>query len=170
MNSAEPTMMRGNVGGDPAVLNGRGARLLKRLCVVCAGVGVFVLVASVVDPQLSPAKEPDQAASVPALTAKQREQVERMLVSRVHPKGWKSLGFLEGMDYYTLAYSSPDGPRYTVCSLSGRVLLADMPADDVYRAFPTLDLEGMRLDPAHLPMSPDGGPLMLAEPRDQPLD
>lgn len=146
--------------GTPA----RGAVTLKRLLAAAAGIGVFVLVASVVDPQSSPAGQGDLAVRIPQLSAAQRQAVEQRLLARRHPHGWSSLGLLEGPEYYTLIYSSPDGPRYTVCALSGQVLLADLPAEDVYRAFPTLDLAGMRLDPADLPQRPDGQPLMLADP------
>jgi hypothetical protein len=168
MDSTEPTVQ----AEASSVRNeGRpGARLLRRLGVAAVGAGAFVLVASVVDPQLSPAKTPEAMNMPPVLSSEDREHVERMLAARAHAKGWRLLGVLEGIDYYTLAYASPDGPRYTVCALDGRLLLADLPAGEVYRAFPTLDLENLRLDPADLPLAPEGGPLMLADPQVEPVD
>ena len=95
-----------------------------------------------------------------------RAETQGALLSRRHPKGWACLGLMEGAEYYVLIYGSPEGPRYTVCTLSGRTLQSDLPADDVYRAFPTVDVEGMRLEPAVLPTAPDGPALMLADPQD----
>ncbi len=144
----------------------RGRVIFKRLFTLASGLGVFVLVASVVDPQSSPAGQGDLAVNVPHLNAAQLQAVEQRLLARRHPMNWPTLGLLEGPEYLTLIHSSPDGPRYTVCALNGRVLLADLPADDVYRGFPTLDLMGMRVDPPDPAgsMRPDGEPLMLADP------
>lgn len=150
----------------PAPPLARGRVVLKRLLTVAAGFGVFVLVASVVDPQSSPASPGDMVVNVPHLGTDRQQAVEQRLLARRHPMNWPTLGLLEGPEYLTLIHSSPDGPRYTICALNGRVLLEDLPADDVYRAFPTLDLAGMRLDPADPPGAhlPDGGALMLADP------
>lgn len=159
----------------PAVTHARrryGATVVKRLTVAAAGFGVFVFVASLVDPQSSPAGQTDMAVNVPHLTEAQRQLVEQRLLARRHPRHWPVLGLLEGPEYYTLIHSSPDGPRYTVCALNGQVLLADLPADDVYRAFPTLDVSGMRLDPPDLPpggeaQRQESEALMLADPGSQ---
>lgn len=148
---------------------GSGAAIVKRFAAAAAGIGVFVFVASLVDPQSSPAGQTDMAVNVPHLTEAQRQLVEQRLLTRRHPRHWPVLGLLEGPEYYTLIHSSPDGPRFTVCALNGQVLLADLPADDVYRAFPTLDVSGMRLDPPDLPsggepLRPESEALMLADP------
>ena len=74
---------------------------------------------------------------------------------------------LSGVEYWVLIYGSPDGPRYSVCSLDGRLLQADLPADEVYKAFPTLDVEGMWVDPPNGAEPGAAGmnkALMLAEP------
>lgn len=136
---------------------------------------MFLFVASVVDPKPSPAADPAGTPALPLTPggrgddrpgAVSRDQVQRALLSRPHPEGWPSLGLIEGTEYYLLIHGSPNGPRYTVCTLTGRILQADLPADEVYRAFPTVDVEGMRLEPAVLPIAPDGPALMLAEPRE----
>ncbi len=156
----------------------RGSRhLLRRVVAVGIGVAVFGLVASVVDPRPSPGADPVGTPVLPVTpggsksdqgSAASRDKVQRGLLARPHPSGWPALGLIEGLDYYVLIHGSPEGPRYTVCSLGGRILQADLPADEVYRAFPTVDIEGMRLEPAVLPVAPmpDGPALMLAEPRE----
>lgn len=121
--------------------------MLKRVLVLAVGVGVFFGVASMIKPA------PRQAAAdVPT-------NVPRRLPSATpgeHPKGWKLLGSLQGKQFLVRAYASPEGPRYTVYSIKGELLQADLPADEVYRAFPDVDLENMQLEPGVTP-----GTLML---------
>lgn len=161
-----------NPGGqrqpDPKPRDGR--RLLRRLATVVAGVGVFAVASSVIEPRPSSARDLNAdgpqppswgQAAVDNYDPATRERVQKKLVEAKHPQGWPVLGLLEGVEYYVVIHGSPEGPRYTVCSLQGRVLQADLPKDDVYRAFPTLDVEGMRLEPAAVP---DGPALMLADP------
>lgn len=161
--------------GAEGVRSGRGPRrLFHRVAAAGVGIAVFVLVASVVEPDRSAAHEPS-AGVAPGARAPGRavkpvltpEQVQEALLGREHPEGWPLLGMLEGADYYVLIHGSPEGPRYSICSHRGDMLQADVPADDVYRAFPTLDIEGMRFDPSPEPQT---GPLMLAEPAWSALD
>jgi len=60
------------------------------------------------------------------------------------------LGTFQGREHMVKCFASPDGPRYSVYTLDGRVLQANLPADEVYRAFPDIDLSTLRADP------PDG--------------
>lgn len=119
---------------------GRSAalRALKRTLFALAGVGVFFGVASFIKPA------PRQAsASVP-------NPVQLTIPASAlgeHPKGWKVLGTLQGKNLLVRAYASPEGPRYSVYSTAGQLLQADLPADEVYRAFPEADLQNMRLEP-----------------------
>lgn len=145
-------------------------RVMRRLAAVLAGVGVFALVSSVIEPRPSSAREPNLHAAQPTSWGQPtvdnydpatRDRVQKKLLDTPHAQGWPALGLLEGVEYYVVIHGSPEGPRYTICSLQGRVLQADLPKDDVYRAFPTLDVEGMRLEPAEVP---DGPVLMLADP------
>lgn len=146
------------------------ARIIKRVIALGAGLAVFLFAASVVDPRQSPAADPLSPPMARTAAGKNteptRDEVQRGLLARKHPLGWPVLGLIEGVEYYLVIHGSSEGPRYTVCTLTGRVLQADLPADDVYRAFPTVDVEGMRLEPAALPLTPDGPALMLVDPRD----
>ena len=76
------------------------------------------------------------------------DEVARRLGRTTHTDGWRLLGQLEGREYRVLIFASPVGPRYSVYSLAGELLQADLAADDVYRAFPDLDLGALRDVPA----------------------
>jgi hypothetical protein len=128
---------------------------------LAAGVATFLLVASVVEPRSSSARD-ILAPGVIDTLPQRGEQVAAAMARRDHPRGWPLLGMLEGTDYLLLIYGSPSGARYTVCSRVGEVLERDLPPADVYRSFPDLDVPGMRLDPADT--GGPGTPLMLAEP------
>jgi len=126
-------------------------------------------VASMVEPRLSPAGDRGgrggagfaAGGGAEVQSAAMRERVQRSLLAIRHPQRWPSLGLIEGVEHYVLIHGSPAGPRYTVCSLGGQILQADLPGDEVYRAFPSVDVEGMRLEPAPMP---DGPMLMHADP------
>ncbi len=64
-----------------------------------------------------------------------------------HPKGWKLIGTLEGREHMLRCWATPDGPRYSVHTLNGRLIQDELPADEVYRGFPDLDLSNLRADP-----------------------
>ncbi|MFN7021087.1 MAG: hypothetical protein ACK4WH_07135 [Phycisphaerales bacterium] len=125
-----------------------------------AGIAAFLLLASVFDPDPSSAND-HHVPGVTDTSPRRTAEVVDHLLSRPHPRGWPNLGMLQGMDYFVLVHGSPNGPRYTVCSRLGEVLEPDLAADEVYRAFPDLDIPGMRLDPDAGAASP---PMMLAEP------
>jgi hypothetical protein len=74
-----------------------------------------------------------------------------------HPKGWKLLGMLEGREHIVKCWASPEGPRYSVYTLDGRMIQADLPADEVYRGFPDVDLPNLRTDPPSSSPSSSGG-------------
>ncbi|MCC6661287.1 MAG: hypothetical protein IT437_10420 [Phycisphaerales bacterium] len=62
------------------------------------------------------------------------------------------LGEVEGNNYTLQVFAGPSGPLYTVRGPSGRVLRERLTADEVYRAFPDLDVRtlhaGTDLPPA----------------------
>lgn len=71
------------------------------------------------------------------------------------------LGSLKGKDYTVWIYSSRTAPVYTVVSGDGRILQEGLEVDEVYRAFPDLPIDSMRLDPAE-----GSTKLMHVEPRE----
>jgi len=77
----------------------------------------------------------------------------------VDGKGRKLLGSLVGSNWHVWIYSDPTGPMYTVANSRGQVLAEGLSADDVYRRFPDLPIDRLRLIPAE-------GALMLADPKD----
>lgn len=125
---------------------------LRRLAIVVAGAAVFLGVASIIKPQ------PQQASATPEPGPVEPSKLETKAGRHAlpqHPQEWKCLGFIEGREYVVIAFASPEGPRYTVKSREGAVLQRDLPANEVYRAFPDIDLENLRVDP------PEGDLLML---------
>jgi hypothetical protein len=72
-----------------------------------------------------------------------------------HPKGWKLICTLMGTEHMVRCWASPDGPRYSVFTMDGRLLQADLPADEVYRGFPDIELGNLRADrPTGHPAAP----------------
>lgn len=132
--------------------------LLKRLLLLVGGACTFALVASVIQPGASRASGPNS----PTLDSEDsiRDVSSRLLHQR-HSAGWPCLGLLRGAKQFVLIHGSPDGPRYSVYTFEGRLMLADLPADDVYRELPDLDIGGMRLEPGA-----ESEPLMLFTPKD----
>lgn len=135
-------------------------RLWARLGAGAAGIATFLFLASAFNPAPSTASD----AFVPGIvddSPRRTGSIIDALLSRRHPKRWTNLGMMEGAEYLVLVYGAPEGARYTVCSLQGEVLAPDLAAEEVYRAFPDINIPGMRLDPAS-----DGAPsapLMLAD-------
>jgi hypothetical protein len=132
---------------------------LKRVLIVAVGVALFFGVSSIIKP-------PPQSASATPLTPRSQPTVKPRKdlpytfaqASRGdHPKGWRLVGQLEGREHNVLCFASPQGPRFSVFSRDGKLLQADLPADEVYRAFPALDIENMQM-----PKS-ETGPLMLMD-------
>lgn len=76
------------------------------------------------------------------------------------PHGRPLLGELIGRDAIVRIYDSPDGPRYTICDLSGDVMAEGLTPSEVAERFPQIDLHRLILEPA-----PEmHGPIMSAEP------
>lgn len=112
--------------------------------------------------------EPRQSSADP--TGQGRIRLHRPAVAKPHtadpsmhdgPSRGLLLGELIGTEYRVRITSSPDGPRYTILSLDGSVLLEDATLEEADAAFPDLGL-------LNLSGGPDGdvivGPLMLADP------
>ncbi|MBX3386853.1 MAG: hypothetical protein KF768_09805 [Phycisphaeraceae bacterium] len=136
---------------------GRGPRVvLRRLLLVVGGAFTFALVSSLIQPGASRATPSTVESSDARVTT-----VSAQLAKLPHPAGWPCLGLLRGSSQLVVIHGSPDGPRYSVYTLAGRLISPDLGADEVYREFPTLDIEGLRLEPIG-----DHGPLMLYSPRD----
>lgn len=53
------------------------------------------------------------------------------------------VGEFVGRNYILRVYAGAEGPLYTVCDLRGKVLKDRLAADDVYRAFPDLDVRSL---------------------------
>jgi hypothetical protein len=136
--------------------------LTIRLAALGAGTATFLIVASFVEPRPSTASD-ERLAPVLLVSAADQARIAQSLLTRAHPRGWPALGMMEGADYIVLMHGSPEGARYTVCARAGAVLAEDLPADQVYREFPSLDVGGMRLEPADMG---EARPLMLADPVD----
>ncbi len=128
--------------------------------------GTIALVASVFGPRFSAATPATPARPVGGSGGPVAASIEARPLTPAKPTppitdsaGHPLLGSLVGGPYGVWIYSSPDGPLYTVVSQSGKVLREGMNVDEVYRAFPDLPIDRMRLMPAG-----DGTKLMLADP------
>lgn len=165
-----------------APAHGRGAdstearsdRWLHRGVLLCAGGVLFVIAGSVFDPSESDADTIGQSPGTARLgpwTAEAAAHGQGPLVlgdaDELWPRGLLRmpalLGVLESPDFRILIHAGDPEPLYTVCTPAGRVLAAELRADDVYREFPMIDPTRLRVDPPD-----DGGtrPLMLAWPLD----
>ncbi len=114
------------------------AHRLRGAVLVLAGAAIFLGVASVIKP-------PPRSATATNIPVAPLQLPPRTEAS--HPKGWKLVGTLEGTQHMVRCWATPDGPRYSVYTLDGRLLQADLPADEVYRGFPDIELENLRADP-----------------------
>src|SRR5262249_38131926 len=140
------------------------SRAWKRTAAVVAGGIAFLGIASLIKPEPRTASAYENSVT-PAQTLGQNPvggrspDLAARLALRPHPKGWRVLGSLESTEHIVLVYASPDGPRYSVFTLQGRLISADLAAEDVYREVPDLDLSTLR----DLPES-DGKALMMVTP------
>lgn len=132
-------------------------RWLRRSLVVGGGALLFVAVGSVIDPGRSEAQV-DGAAPTHLIAGASDEAWPRGLLSMP-----ALIGVLESPDFRILIHAGDPDPLYTVCTPAGRVLAAELRADQVYREFPMIDPTKLRVDP---PDTRDEGPLMLAWPMD----
>ncbi|MBL8991178.1 MAG: hypothetical protein JNJ48_06315 [Phycisphaerae bacterium] len=103
-------------------------------------------------PSMVGSPEAAPGSGAPALTGGPRAPA-------VDGQGRKLLGSLVGSNWHVWIYSDPTGPLYTVANSRGQVLAEGLGADDVYRRFPDLPIDRLRLIPAE-------GALMLADPKD----
>jgi hypothetical protein len=107
----------------------------EKLLIAAASCGLFIGIATFLGPQAS---EAGQSAAA-------------------HPSAHRHLGELRGLKYRVLIEPSSHGPLYTVCTRSGQVLHPPIPAEDVYKLFPDLDIQTMSAGPD------EGTPLMMVD-------
>ena len=154
--------------------NAPKSQTARQMIAAFAGALLFLSIASLIKPEprtasavpnesASAAPRPRISGNAARLKSLDRddasEDISRRLSQTPHPKGWRLVGQLEGRENRLLMFASPEGPRYTVYSLAGDLLAPDLAADDVYRAFPDLDLSTLH----DLPAS-DGKAIMLVTP------
>ena len=114
----------------------------RRALLGLGGVALFVGVASVIKPSPRGASAGIEGLNEPAIA------VHRANATRAeHPRGWKLIGIVEGREHVLRCWATRDGARYSVHALDGRLVQDDLPADEVYRGFPDLDLPNLRADP-----------------------
>lgn len=124
---------------QPSGLRRRG----KRVLLVLGAAALFIGAASVFKPEPQGARA--STNTNPHTTALMRAALPTL---PLHPKGWKLLGTLEGREHILKCWGTNDGPRYSVHALDGRLIQDDLPADEVYRGFPDIELPNLRVDPA----------------------
>jgi len=136
-------------------------RWLRRVLLVAGGVCAFALVGSLINPDWSQAGEVDEAR-FPRVSS----GGTGLGAGRSMPivEASSLLGTLECREYRVLIHAADPVPLYTVCSPDGRVLRENMEAGDVYREFPTIDLEKLRFEPKT--GEQNSGALMLMYPLD----
>jgi hypothetical protein len=122
-------------------------RRSRRVLAVLGAAALFFGVASVIKP------DPRGAGAV--VNQPQTITGATAAANTDHPKGWKLIGTLEGREHILKCWATSDGPRYSVHAPDGRVIQDDLPADEVYRGFPDIDLLNLRADP---PTSPTSAP------------
>jgi hypothetical protein len=159
-----PSTSRPSVSGAEAAVHGPlGSRRARRALLVLGGAAAFLGIASVVKPppqsaSASPSVTVAHAERRPAPSGKLREEGAAPAAQFPdHPQGWKLIGLFRGRQHEVRAYASPEGPRYGVYGLDGTLLQADLPSDEVYRAFPDIDLNNLQGVPEE-----GSGALMLA--------
>lgn len=138
----------GSVVGTP--------RWVRRVLIVASGVCAFALVGSIISPSWSEASD----AGIIRVDGGGRNARPRSMPI-VEPGDL--IGMLDGREFRILIHHAEPSPRYTICAPDGRVLREELEAEDVYREFPTLDLQRLYLDP---PLNDGTGPLMLMYPLD----
>lgn len=139
---------------------------ILRLMMVVAGFALWFGASTILQPRqsaASPPRRPGAGAVMPPTPTPQAGAPAALPAgAAVNPPatdkfGRKLLGSLVGSTWNVWIYSDASGPLYTVADSAGRVLAEGLAADDVYRQFPDLPVDRMRLAPAD-------GALMLAEP------
>lgn len=156
--------------GRTAGVSGGGgsAGMWRRVAILAGGVATFALVASLIRPGESSAQMEDHpAANLRSFDRSTDDPaaVVRSLVRLRHPQGWPLIGALAGMDYIVLVHGADEGARYSVYTSSGKLMRADLMADEVYREFPSLDLPGAHLQPGE--QGEIGEPIMMILPEQE---
>ncbi len=123
-------------------------RRSRRFIVVLGAAALFIGASSFIKPGPQGAH-----AGIERIAPASHDQHAPRPAQDQHPRGWKLLGILEGREHIVKCWATNDGPRYSVHSLDGRLIQDDLPADEVYRGFPDIELENLRADP---PTSPAG--------------
>lgn len=122
----------------------------KRALLVLGAAALFIGAASVFKPEPQGARAGQPTPTSNAANAESDALVARLKERKdanPHPKGWKLLGTLEGREHILKCWGTNDGPRYSVHALDGRLIQDDLPADEVYRGFPDIELPNLRVDP-----------------------
>ena len=139
---------------------------VTRLLVLAAVGGSMVLMANFMRPEQTRAM-PSLRSGLEVLRPAPKIPPDAARPPSRSPRGGLLLGEMVGRENRIWVYGEGAEVRYTVCTLQGDVLMADMEADEVYRLFPHLDLMGMHLDPtprvAEDQSGVSGGPLMIAD-------
>jgi hypothetical protein len=112
-------------------------RYLAGAIAVVIAVLVYAVVSSIVRPYSSNASPPGPtpAKQLPAIRAggAGAERSSKARPSDAAPeqnsRGWRLLGELVGAEHRVWLYSSPNGPRYTVCTGAGKILQENLEAE-----------------------------------------
>lgn len=177
MNAPSPALQERSEASvaatPPATSDNRTDRWLHRALLVCAGAALFAVAGSVFDPSESEAdthRHEHGAARVGPWTGSATGHAGALVLGdadELWPRGLLRmpalLGVLESPDFRILIHAGDPEPLYTVCTPAGRVLAAELRADEVYREFPMIDPTRLRVDP---PDAAEDPPLMLAWPMD----
>lgn len=119
----------------------RMRRQLLRLAGVVACVAAFVGVATLINPTSSLARAVRNASGFPLANGKPgaglpaAAQTDRL-----------SLGTLEGHEFRVSIFAASDHPSYSVVNAAGQAVALDVPADEVYKHVPEMDVRSMMAD------------------------
>ncbi|MBL0921156.1 MAG: hypothetical protein IBJ10_03395 [Phycisphaerales bacterium] len=123
----------------------RRTRAAARPLIALALASVFILVARQIEP----------AGSLAGESGDLGDPIAPAGAPKAFGTGRPSLGTLTGGDYTIEIVPHPDGPRYTVYDRNGEKIADQLPAEDLYRIAPDLDVTGL--------FAGMSGPLMMAE-------
>lgn len=170
--------------------------VVLRFCVLFGGMALFFGASTLFEPRLSTATPPSIFPSAKTTTAKNADALLNPNAATgapfIAPKsntdpaapraanpfdpnqapifddnGNVLLGHLVGpSDYVIWIYSGPLSPLYTVVHKTRGVLTYSVELDDLYRQYPELNVQNLRMLPADLRT---GSPLMLADPAREQL-
>lgn len=149
-------------GGHPADRHARALRLMLGV----GAVGVLALVALISTPRGSSASQGQPAGSAARLPSPHAPAVvleapsSRMFEGgglaghsgipappAYDEQGRASLGVIVGPSLFVWVYGGTEGVRYSVVDLQGQVLASGLTADQVYGAFPEINIPEMEFGP-----------------------